>query len=95
MYDFINSLFGDFKMKIKKRIFSSYFIATSEKGKKRSTSSKNYLMCLVKNSSNYGSVRIVLLNIAINNDIKLFLKLFFTKKNKNFFERGITKFPQK
>lgn len=41
---------------------------------------KNYLMYVVRKPSNYGNVRIDLLNFTTDEDIKSFFKFYFTEK---------------
>ena len=65
-------------------------ICTSEKAKNAVQVCKNYLMYVAKKLSNYGSVRICLLNFTADEDIKSILELFFIEKDKLLDKRDKT-----
>ena len=80
------------KCDIKKEYFRYIFSTITAKKKNYQTIMqliKNYLMSMARKPSNYGSVRISLLNFTADGDIKLFLELSFfflffsVKKKKN------------
>ena len=50
---------------------------------------------MVGKFSSYGSVGIGLLNLTTGEDIESFLKLFFIKRDKNFFQCEIVKLPER
>ena len=84
MHDLVNNrLFDvDFKMENQK-YFVTLCCTTSKKGKKNTMQAlvRNYPTYMMKKLSNYGSVRIGLLNFTANEDVKSFLEPFFVEKD--------------